>query len=142
MKKTAGGTVFSKVLSPSSIAPSLSESRMKLSALFLIPLAASAAEGDAFFRERVEPLLKQRCFEFVKGRAHRLLAVSEWQTRRRTSAARRVRGDRARVAQQLLEHPMTLILLALKHARHVIEILEKGYLAARTGCTQELRTTF
>ncbi|WP_461784399.1 PSD1 and planctomycete cytochrome C domain-containing protein [Prosthecobacter sp.] len=36
---------------------------MKLTALFLIPLAASAAEGDAFFRERVEPLLKQRCFE-------------------------------------------------------------------------------
>ena len=36
---------------------------MKLTALFLIPLAASAAEGDAFFRERVEPLLKQRCYE-------------------------------------------------------------------------------
>ncbi len=63
MKKTGGGTVFSKVLSPSSIALSLSESRMKLTALFLIPLAASAAEGDAFFRERVEPLLKQRCYE-------------------------------------------------------------------------------
>ena len=36
---------------------------MKLTALFLIPLAATAAEGDAFFRERVEPLLKQRCYE-------------------------------------------------------------------------------
>ena len=36
---------------------------MKLTALLLIPLAASAAEGDAFFRERVEPLLKQRCYE-------------------------------------------------------------------------------
>ena len=36
---------------------------MKLTALFLIPLAVSAAEGDAFFRERVEPLLKQRCYE-------------------------------------------------------------------------------
>jgi hypothetical protein len=36
---------------------------MKLTALFLIPLVASAAEGDAFFRERVEPLLKQRCYE-------------------------------------------------------------------------------
>lgn len=36
---------------------------MKLTVLFLIPLAASAAEGDAFFRERVEPLLKQRCYE-------------------------------------------------------------------------------
>ena len=32
-------------------------------ALLLIPLAASAAEGDAFFRERVEPILRQRCFE-------------------------------------------------------------------------------
>jgi mono/diheme cytochrome c family protein len=63
MKKEGGGTVFSRVLSPSLIAPSLSESRMKLTALFLIPLAASAAEGDAFFRERVEPLLKQRCYE-------------------------------------------------------------------------------
>jgi hypothetical protein len=63
MKKKGGGTVFSWVLSPSSSAPSLSESRMKLTALFLIPLAASAAEGDAFFRERVEPLLKQRCYE-------------------------------------------------------------------------------
>ena len=63
MKKKGAGTVFSKVLSPSSLAPSLSESRMKLTALFLIPLAASAAEGDAFFRERVEPLLKQRCYE-------------------------------------------------------------------------------
>jgi hypothetical protein len=63
MKKKGGGPVFSRVLSPSSLAPTLSESRMKLTALFLIPLAASAAEGDAFFRERVEPLLKQRCFE-------------------------------------------------------------------------------
>lgn len=63
MKKTGVGTVFCMVLSPSSIAPSLSESRMKLTALFLIPLAASAAEGDAFFRERVEPILQQRCFE-------------------------------------------------------------------------------
>jgi hypothetical protein len=36
---------------------------MKLTALFLIPLAASAAEGDAFFRERVEPILQQRCYE-------------------------------------------------------------------------------
>ena len=63
MKKKGGGTVFSWVLSPSSIAPTLSAFRMKLTALFLIPLAASAAEGDAFFRERVEPLLKQRCYE-------------------------------------------------------------------------------
>jgi hypothetical protein len=63
MKKTVGGTVFSRVRLPSSIAPSLSESRMKLTALFLFPLAASAAEGDAFFRERVDPLLKQRCYE-------------------------------------------------------------------------------
>ncbi len=63
MKKKGGGAVFSRVLSPSSIVPSLSESRMKLNALLFIPLAASAAEGDAFFRERVEPLLKQRCYE-------------------------------------------------------------------------------
>jgi hypothetical protein len=63
MKKSGGGPVFSRVLSPPSLAPTLSESRMKFTALFLIPLAASAAEGDAFFRERVEPLLKQRCFE-------------------------------------------------------------------------------
>jgi hypothetical protein len=63
MKKKGGDTVFSRVRSPSSLAPSLSESRMKLTALFLIPLATSAAEGDAFFRERVEPLLKQRCYE-------------------------------------------------------------------------------
>jgi hypothetical protein len=63
MKKKGGGTVFSRVLSPSSIAPTLSAFRMKLTALLLIPLAASAAEGDAFFRERVEPLLKQRCYE-------------------------------------------------------------------------------
>ena len=32
-------------------------------ALLLLPLAASAAEGDTFFRERVEPILKKRCFE-------------------------------------------------------------------------------
>jgi hypothetical protein len=32
-------------------------------ALLLIPLAAFAAEGDNFFRERVEPILRQRCFE-------------------------------------------------------------------------------
>jgi hypothetical protein len=51
------------VLSPSSIAPRLSESRMKFTVLFLIPLATFAAEGDSFFRERVEPLLKQRCYE-------------------------------------------------------------------------------
>jgi hypothetical protein len=31
--------------------------------LLLLPLVASAAEGDGFFRERVEPLLKQRCYE-------------------------------------------------------------------------------
>jgi len=36
---------------------------MKLAGLLLIPLAASAAEGEAFFRERVEPILKQRCYE-------------------------------------------------------------------------------
>ena len=36
---------------------------MKLTALLLIPVAACAAEGDAFFREHVEPLLKQRCYE-------------------------------------------------------------------------------
>ena len=29
-----------------------------------------------------------------------------------------------------------------EHARHVIEIIEKGYVAAETGRTQELRTTF
>jgi hypothetical protein len=29
----------------------------------LFPPAASAAQGEAFFRERVEPLLKQRCYE-------------------------------------------------------------------------------
>ena len=29
-----------------------------------------------------------------------------------------------------------------EHARHVIEIIEKGYIAARTGQTQELTTTF
>jgi predicted dehydrogenase len=29
-----------------------------------------------------------------------------------------------------------------EHARHVIEIIEKGYIAARTGQAQELRTTF
>jgi predicted dehydrogenase len=29
-----------------------------------------------------------------------------------------------------------------EHARHVIEIIEKGYLAARSGRAQELRTTF
>jgi len=29
-----------------------------------------------------------------------------------------------------------------EHARHVIEIIEAGYRAAETGCTQELRTTF
>jgi predicted dehydrogenase len=29
-----------------------------------------------------------------------------------------------------------------EHARHVIEIMEKGYLAARSGQAQELRTTF
>jgi hypothetical protein len=63
MKKKGGGTVFSRVVSPSSLAPSFSESRMKLTALLLIPLAAFAAEGDVFFRERVEPLLKQRCYE-------------------------------------------------------------------------------
>jgi predicted dehydrogenase len=28
------------------------------------------------------------------------------------------------------------------HARHVVEIIEKGYLAARTGQTQELQSTF
>ena len=32
-------------------------------ALLLLPLAAYAAEGDTFFRERVEPILKKRCFE-------------------------------------------------------------------------------
>jgi mono/diheme cytochrome c family protein len=55
--------VFSKVLSPSSLTPSLSQSTMKLTALLLFPLAASAADGDAFFRDRVEPILQQRCFE-------------------------------------------------------------------------------
>ncbi len=29
-----------------------------------------------------------------------------------------------------------------EHARHVIEIIEKGYVAAQTGEAQELRTTF
>ena len=29
-----------------------------------------------------------------------------------------------------------------EHARHVIEIVEAGYRAAETGCTQELRTSF
>jgi predicted dehydrogenase len=29
-----------------------------------------------------------------------------------------------------------------EHARHVIEIIEKGYIAARTGQVQDLRTTF
>jgi predicted dehydrogenase len=29
-----------------------------------------------------------------------------------------------------------------EQARHVIEIIEAGYKAARTGVTQELRTTF
>jgi predicted dehydrogenase len=29
-----------------------------------------------------------------------------------------------------------------EHARHVIDIIESGYRAAETGCTQELRTTF
>lgn len=28
------------------------------------------------------------------------------------------------------------------HARHVVELIEKGYLASKTGQTQELRTTF
>jgi hypothetical protein len=29
-----------------------------------------------------------------------------------------------------------------EHARHVIDIIESGYRAARIGQTQELRTTF
>jgi len=28
------------------------------------------------------------------------------------------------------------------HARHVVELIEKGYAASKTGQTQELRTTF
>ena len=37
---------------------------MKIVAFLLIPFAASAAaDGDAFFRERVEPILRQRCYE-------------------------------------------------------------------------------
>jgi hypothetical protein len=36
---------------------------MKLTAMLLLPLTASAAEGDAFFRDQVEPILKQRCYE-------------------------------------------------------------------------------
>ncbi|MBL9144093.1 MAG: PSD1 domain-containing protein [Verrucomicrobiaceae bacterium] len=36
---------------------------MKLAAILLLPLAASAADGDGFFRERVEPILQQRCYE-------------------------------------------------------------------------------
>jgi len=31
---------------------------------------------------------------------------------------------------------------SMEHARHVIEIIEKGYIAAKTGKTQELETTF
>jgi hypothetical protein len=41
------------------IAPPL----MKFAWLLLFPIAATAAEGDAFFRERVEPILRQRCYE-------------------------------------------------------------------------------
>ena len=37
---------------------------MKIVAIFLIPFAASAAaDGDVFFRERVEPILRERCYE-------------------------------------------------------------------------------
>ena len=36
---------------------------MNFAAAFLIPLAAAAAEGDGFFRERVEPILRERCYE-------------------------------------------------------------------------------
>ncbi len=32
--------------------------------------------------------------------------------------------------------------VSAEHARHVIEIIELGYKAAQTGCTQELTTTF
>ncbi|MFM7606787.1 MAG: PSD1 and planctomycete cytochrome C domain-containing protein, partial [Prosthecobacter sp.] len=36
---------------------------MKTTVLLLLPFAVLAAEDDAFFRERVEPILRQRCFE-------------------------------------------------------------------------------
>lgn len=36
---------------------------MKLAPLLLLPLAATAAESDAFFRDKVEPILRQRCYE-------------------------------------------------------------------------------
>ena len=32
--------------------------------------------------------------------------------------------------------------VSAEHARHVIEVIELGYLAARTGQTQEMKTTF
>jgi len=36
---------------------------MKPALMLLLPFAATAAEGDAFFREKVEPVLQQRCYE-------------------------------------------------------------------------------
>lgn len=36
---------------------------MKFVALLLLSVTACAAEGDAFFRERVEPIFRRRCFE-------------------------------------------------------------------------------
>ncbi|MBS7611384.1 hypothetical protein KEJ27_04155 [Candidatus Bathyarchaeota archaeon] len=33
-------------------------------------------------------------------------------------------------------------IVSAEHARHVIEIIEKGYIAAKTGKTQEITSTF
>ena len=50
-------------LLPQLVPPSFGSLRSAFTALLLLPLAVSASEGDAFFRERVEPILQQRCFE-------------------------------------------------------------------------------